>query len=193
MKAIFIGLFLSNLFFGCSYHWVANDGQRTISVPYIVGDSDGEFTAELIHQCCATSNLSVASDGRYRLEVTIVQDSVDALGYRRDPQKIDGKIRKHLTQNEERRTVLVDVSLLDRQDQKPIFGPLRLSSYVDYDYVDEDSLQDLQFQNMAGEKIIVLPFSLGQLESQEAAHDAAQRPLFQKLSQKIVDVITAQW
>jgi hypothetical protein len=34
-------------------------------------------------------------EGRYRLEVTIVQDTIDPLGYRRDPQKINGKIRKH--------------------------------------------------------------------------------------------------
>jgi hypothetical protein len=184
---------LANLFVGCGYHWTNHDGQKVISIPYIIGDSDGIFTAELIHQCCRSTNLSVASNSRYRLEVKIVQDSVDPLGYRRDPQKIDGKIRKHLTQNEERQTVLVDVSLLDQQNHQPILGPLRLSADVDYDYVDGDSLQDLQFQNVAGDRLIVLPFSLGQLESQEAAHEAAQRPLYQKLSQKIVDVISAQW
>ena len=184
---------LSVVFGGCGYRWTAQDGQRTISIPYIIGDSDGAFTAELIQQCCRSTNLSVASDGRYRLEVKVVQDSVDPLGYRRDPQKIDGKIRKHLTQNEERRTILVEVSLFDQQDQQPVFGPKRLSADVDYDYVDGDSLNDLQFQNAEGERWIVLPFSLGQLESQEAAHEASQRPLYQKLSQKIVDVISAQW
>lgn len=91
------------LFVGCGYRWAAQDGQRTIAIPYVVGDADGALTAEIIHQCCRSSNLSVASDARYRLEVKIVQDSVDPLGYRRDPQKIDGKIRKHLTQNKEER------------------------------------------------------------------------------------------
>ena len=188
LAAAFLLIFLG----GCGYRWAEHGGQRTISVPYIVGDSDGAFTAELIHQCCRSANLSVDSDGRYRLEVKIVQDSAESLGFRRDPQKINGKIRKHLTQNEERRTILVDVSLIDRHDQQSVFGPLRLSADVDYDYVDGDSLEDLQFQNAAGERMIVLPFSLGQLESQEAAHEAAQRPLYQKLSQKIVDVISAQ-
>jgi hypothetical protein len=188
----FIVLWIA-LFSGCGYRWVAEDGQRTLAIPYIVGDSDGTFTAELIHQCCRSGDVSVDSDGRYRLEVTVVQDSVDPLGYRCDPQKIDGKIRKHLTQNEERRTVIVEASVIDRMDQKSVVGPLRFSAYADYDYVDGDSIQDLQFQNAAGERFIVLPFSLGQLESQEAAHDAAQRPLYRKLSQKIVDAMSAQW
>jgi hypothetical protein len=181
---------LAIFLFGCSYHWTSHDDERTISVPNIIGDTDGLFTTELIHQCSISNSLSVVSTGRYRLDVKIVKDSVDALGFRRDPQKIDGKIHKHLIQNEERRTVLVDVSLFDQQNQQIVFGPLGLSADVDYDYVDGDSLQDLQFQNAAGERFTVLPFSLGQLESQEAAHEVAQRPLYQKLSQKIVGLIT---
>lgn len=74
-----------------------------------------------------------------------------------------------------------------------MLGPLRFMADVDYDYVDGDSLQDLQFQNAEGQHLIVLPFSLGQLEPQEAAHEAAQKPIYQKLSQKIVDAISAQW
>jgi len=178
---------------GCGYRWAVCDDQRTFSIPYVVGDTDGTLTSELIHQCCRSPNISVASDGRYRLEVKIVQDSADPLGYRRDPQKIDGKIRKHLTQNEERRTILVDASIVDQQNQQTVLGPIRLGSYVDYDYVDGDSLQDLEFRTDGENQVVVLPFSLGQLEPQEAAHEAALKPLYQKLSQKIVDAISAEW
>lgn len=177
----------------CGYHWAKNDCARSICVPYVVGDQDGMLSSALIRECCNASDLRVSSDAPYRLKVAIVQDSVDPLGYRLDRQKIDHHIRKHLTQNEERRTILVDVTLEDRLDDHPIMGPFRLSAYEDYDYVDGDALADLQFHNASGEKVIVLPFSLGQLESQESAHAAAEVPLYHKISQKIVDVIRADW
>jgi hypothetical protein len=134
----------------------------------------------------------VVSDGRYRLKAAVIQNSVEALGFRRDLQKIDQKIRKHLTQNEERRVMLVEASIIDRQNEQAVWGPVTIRAEVDYDYVDGDSIQDLQFENQAGERRIVLPFSLGQLESQESAHEAAQWPLYRKLSQKIVDAISSQ-
>lgn len=129
----------------------------------------------------------IRSDGRNRLEVTVVRSSFDPLGYRSDKQLIHGKKEKHLTQNEERETLSVDVTLID-ENGVALFGPTRVCAYVDYDYVDGDSSRDLRFSSN-GEKYVVLPFSLGQLESQESAQEAAQKPLYRKISQKIVDLI----
>ncbi len=87
----------------------------------------------------------------------------------------------------------MEVKVADRALKDPVFGPVRLNAFVDYDYVDGDSLQDLQFRDQSGERKIVLPFSLGQLEPQEAAHEASALPLDRKIAQKIVDVLEAQW
>jgi len=177
---------------GCSYRWAADEG-RTMSIPFVQGDEDGTLTAELIRSFDSAGPVRVGSDGRYRLDVAIVREQVDSLGFRRDPQEIRGKIHKDLVQNEVRKTMTVEVALFENGKKDPILGPFLLSSYVDMDYVDGDSLPDLQFQNAKGVKTTVLPFSLGQLESQESAIEAAQRPLYKSLSQKIVDVISSQW
>lgn len=186
-------LFGWTIFFSsCGYHWVENQ-DKSISVPYIQGDKDGSFTAELIRQCASSNGLMISRESKYQLNVSILQDNVEPIGWREDPQKIDGKIRKHLTQNEERRSIQVEVSILDRECCDTVWGPVRITSYVDYDYVDGDSLQDLQFYNASRQRKIVLPFSLGQLEPEESAHFASERPLYRKLSQKIVDAIMSQW
>lgn len=178
-------------FSACGYQWTDQESDRTISVPYIANDHDGALTAAIIQELSSTTSARIDSHGRYRLEMAIVQDSVDPLGFRRDPQKINGKIRKHLTQNEDRKTISVDVSLFDHEKQ--IAGPIRVSADVDVDYIDGDCLEDLQFQNQQGQTQIVLPFSLGQLESEESALDAAQRPLYRKIAQKVADVVAAEW
>lgn len=188
---IFLSLLVVFCLSGCGYRWAPGE-IRTVSVPYISGDEDGFFTSELIRQLSA-SHIAVASHASYRLQAAIVEDRIDSLGYRRDPQEVRGKIRKDLVQNEARKTITVDVSIYENQGEKPIFGPVRLSAAEEFDYIDGDSLLDLQFQNGAGKKIVVLPFSLGQLEPIESAQEAALRPLYCRLCQKIVDVISSQW
>lgn len=178
---------------GCGYQWSSYEGSKTISIPYVVGDKDGALTAAIIHRFCSASNVQVASNGRYRLDATIVEESAEPLGFRRDPQKVRGKIRKNLVQNEGRKTIFLDVSLFDRQTDSIVFEPVRVSVCENYDYIDGDSIQDLRFQDALGQNHVVLPFSLGQLEPEEAAQEASQRPLYQKVSQKIVDIVTSQW
>jgi hypothetical protein len=160
-----------------------------VRIPFVKGDSDGVLTSALVWQWCASGNGTVSLDADYRLEVQIIEDKVDTVGYRLDKQKIDQKIRKHLTQNEERRSVIAEVSLVEIASGKTVQGPIRVSAYTDYDYIDGDSLSDLQFATGSNTIKDVLLFSLGQLESQESAHEAAQWPLYQKISQKIIDAV----
>jgi hypothetical protein len=51
----------------------------------------------------------------------------------------------------------------------------------------------LTFINPAGTLVTVLPFSLGQLESVESAQEAAARPLYSRIAQKVVDAISSEW
>lgn len=182
---------------GCGYQWHTDfpEGYRpVIAVPYIQDDEDGSLTEQIV-LCLQNSGLATvsASKGDYRLNVQLVKNFNQQIGYRRDKQKIKNEIQKNLVAAEQRRTANVEVTLFQGSSDKIAFGPYRFSVWADYDYVDGDSYQDLTFPGPSGAPIVVLPFSLGQLEEIEAAKFAATKPLYRKLAQKIVDVISAEW
>ncbi len=173
----------------CSYQWQPVE-RPAICVPFIQGDDDGTFTVEVM-QSLASSGIKVSANAHHRLEITLKGQTHENIGYRRDPQKVDGKVRKNLLAVEGRKTLSLEMALY--QGEEKVFGPYLIEADVDYDYVDGDSLQDLTFTNSAGELVTVLPFSLGQLESIESAQEAANKPLYTRLAQKIVDAILSKW
>jgi hypothetical protein len=193
LTASFSLLFLC-LFSSCGYRWAGEENISTLSIPYVKGDEDGSLTTELIRSFASSAPVRIVpSGGAYRLDVVVVEQQDDVVGYRIDPQDIRGKIQKNIVRDEGRRTLVLEVSLYQFQSKDPVFGPVRITADVDYDYVDGDSLPDLTFIDPQGMPRTALAFSLGQLESIEAAQEAATRPLFRRISQKIVDVISTQW
>lgn len=179
----------------CGYRWKPDslaEGRPTLTVPYVVGDEDGFLTAEIIQALSRSGLVQVLSaKGEYRLEVSITGSATQTVGYRIDPQKVDGEIKKDLLATEGRRSLSLEARLY--RGSELIFGPYQVSADADYDYVDGDSIQDLTFTNPAGTLVTVLPFSLGQLEPNESAQEAAAAPLYARLAQKIVDVLSAEW
>jgi hypothetical protein len=193
MRPVFLLLFLC----GCGYRWQPDFPERyrpSIVVPYVSGDEDGTLTSEIIRAIAASGIASIISrEGDYRLLINIVSAETESVGYRRDRQKITGEIKKNLIASEGRKTVILEAALYEGSTDRVAYGPYRIGAEADYDYVDGDSLQDLTFVNAAGVLTTVLPFSLGQLESIEAAQEAALRPLNERLAQKIVDAIFSEW
>jgi hypothetical protein len=194
-KLRFFSLLLSSsLLTGCGYRWQPDfpDCTRpTLTVPFVRGDEDGTLTAEIIYSLSSSGLVNVCSKGgEYDLQVSVLGDTNEKIGFRVDPQKVDGEVRKNLLCSEERRVMTLEILLL--KGTEVAYGPYQLSMGVDYDYVDGDSIQDLTFINPAGTVVTVLPFSLGQLESVESANQAATKPLYRRLAQKIVDVISAE-
>ncbi len=184
-----------SLLTSCGYRWNPDypQGQRpTVTVPFAIGDEEGQLTAEMI-RVLSTSGLVdvVSSGGDYALQVTIQSDGNETTGYRRDPQKVDGRVRKNLLAVEGRRSMTIEAALC--RGEEVVYGPYQITADADYDYVDQDSIQDLTFVNPQGGVVTVLPFSLGQLEPIEAAQEATNRPLYQRLSQKIVDALSSEW
>jgi hypothetical protein len=176
----------------CGYHWTSPEERPSISIPFVIGDEDGALTQELIWAFSRSALAQIANrDARYRLEVQIVEAKNDTVGFRRDKQLIKGKTRKNLLACEGRRAIAVDVTLLQRDEI--VVGPFRVAADADYDYVDGDSVQDLTFTDSQGQFVTVLPFSLGQLEPIESAQEAATRPLYRSLAQKIVDVLSTHF
>ncbi len=182
---------------GCGYRWQPDfptEGRPTISVPFVAGDEDGTLTHEIVRALTAAGIAKIqGSDPDYRLAISIVDAQIESIGFRRDKQKITGKIKKNLLASEGRKTISLEAILYEGKTEKIAYGPYRIVADVDYDYVDGDSVQDLTFVNQAGILTTVLPFSLGQLESVEAAQEASSRPLYAKLAQKIVDAIFSEW
>jgi hypothetical protein len=117
----------------------------------------------------------------------------ETIGYRRDRQKISGKVKKNLVSAEERKTLVLEMTLYAQDSNRIVYGPIRLSADAEYDYVDGDSLQDLAFIDPSGIQQTVLPFSLGQLEPREAAQEAATRPLNERMARKVIDAIFDVW
>lgn len=158
----------------------------------MIGDENGFLTAE-IAETLSRSGLAdvVSSNGDYRLEISIVSCSVETIGYRIDPQKVDGEVRNNLLATEGRKNLMIQASLF--QGCELVYGPCCISGEGDYDFVDGDSIEDLTFVNRAGQLVTVLPFSLGQLEPDESAQEAVTVPIYSQLAQKIVDAIFSEW
>ncbi|HSX25766.1 MAG TPA: LPS assembly lipoprotein LptE [Chlamydiales bacterium] len=180
---------------GCGYRWQPEypcSERPTITVPFVRGDEDGSLTNEII-RALSTSGLADVrhSGGDYRLQVTMKDSQFETIGYRRDRQKITGEIKKNLLACEGRKTLNIEAILF--QGEQIAYGPYQISAQADYDYVDGDSLQDLTFISATGVFTTVLPFSLGQLESNETAQEAATRPIYAKIAQKIVDALSSEW
>ncbi len=179
----------------CGYRWEDDAGfSRTLFIPFATGDEDGTLTSELISAFASSTQTNVVSSrGRYRLDVSIVEQERERIGFRIDQQVNNGKQQKNILGDEERRNLQAQVSLFDCENDELILGPCTVFAYADYDYVDGDSFQDLTFVDSVGVRQPILSYSLGQLEPAESAREAATKPLYRKLSQKIVDLISARW
>ena len=177
---------------GCGYHWQSEEDRLTVSVPY--GDVDGALTGEIVRTLAISGNGRVRQWGAlYRLQASIISGEGETIGYRRDPQELPGGVQKQLLASERRKTLVVEAILYEANSGKIASGPCRVEAYIDFDYIDGDSLQDLVFIGPNGTSQVTLPFSLGQLEAVDAAEEAAMRPLYGHIAEKIVDAIFAEW
>jgi len=173
----------------CSYQ--LGSGAHTLSIPFAGNDENGEFTRTLI--LAASSNPSFQYqnvEGEYELKVQLSNGIDETIGYRRVRLKSDGSVSKNIRSTEGRRKISAVVTLKSNLSGKKIFGPKVVQAFVDYDYVDGDSVQDLAFTLPDGTRDTTLRFSLGQLEERFSAKSAAVKPLYIALSRKIVEEIS---
>jgi hypothetical protein len=172
----------------CGYQWQTSE-RPTVSIPFIAGDDDGSLITEITHTLASSGLMRIVSQGgAYMLKVTIKDNANEIIGYRIDPQKVNQEVIEQLLATEGRKTTTLEFSLL--QNNEIALGPYKVQASSEYDYVDQDSLPDLVFTTPDGSTQVSLPFSLGQLESMEAAQEAATRPLYTRLAQKIADVLS---
>ncbi len=183
--------------YSCGYRWAPEfpKGVRpTVCVPYATGDETGALTGEVIGAINRSALMEVRqSETEFRLQLTVLSDRSETIGFRRDPQEIRGEIEKNLLASEGRRILEVEAAIYSIEPSALVWGPYHLTADADYDYVDGDSLQDLSFVSASGALTTVLPFSLGQLEPAESAQAASTSTLYTQLAKKLVDVISSEW
>lgn len=191
MKSLITRMLLGLLILSsCGYHFEGGE-RTTIAVPYVIGDQEGELTAALIRQISQSPTLSYShGEGNWILNVKIINVSDERIGFRHDRSPVTEKLRKHLEGIEDRRRVTAEVVIISSSTEEIIYGPQIVSAEMDYDYVDPNSLKDLSVQGPNGKFFPVEGFSLGQLDTIDAAKSDCLRPLYRKLAQKIIDGIT---
>jgi hypothetical protein len=185
------------LFSSCGYHMDGSEdfeGRRTVTVPYVVGDSAGQLTNELIRQLSVSGVFEcVQNSGQYILKVIVFSDGSDRIGFRYD-RKNDGKLKKNLMPVEGRRTISAEVTLVNSATEEIEIGPVIVTADADYDYIDSNDLYEVAMVNSKGKVQSTISFSLGQLDSIEGAQDDVAVPLYRHLAQKIVDgIIIQKW
>ncbi|MBS0605334.1 MAG: hypothetical protein KF898_02520 [Parachlamydiales bacterium] len=196
MRIFFFTVPFLLLIAGCGYRFQEekpSEGPVTISVPYIRGDIEGQLNTELVRVLSNDPHFEYRQNGgMVVLEVAVVNDGDERIGYRYDRNPSTGKRRQNIVGTENRRNLTVEVKLIDSYTEETIIGPVHVKARADYDYVDPNSVRDLTFTNSAGKTQTVINFSLGQLDSTEGAHDDAAVPIYRQLAQKIVDGIVSQ-
>ena len=179
-------LFCSSLALtGCRYHFGHGDltkNYQTITVPYIEGDFDGDFTEKLVHQL-GTSNgfIHKLSGGELTLLVKLIEYKSNDIGYRYDTEDITGVLEDKLVPAETRIKALAEVSLIENTTEKKIIDSKLVMANIDFDHD--------YYSNIGG----LNSFSLGQVNDIETAEEIAKRSLNKILAEKIVDNIVNYW
>jgi hypothetical protein len=167
-------------------------GMVTISVPYIKGDPEGRLAKEIVRSLSSSGQFDcVQLGGALTLDVAIVAEGDERIGYRFDRDPTSGALRDNIVGTENRISLSASVSLVDTVANQVSLGPQIVKVYAEYDYVDSNSIRDLTFFTPQGTPEKVLDFSLGQLDSVEGAHDDSLAVLYRHLAQKIVDGVIA--
>jgi hypothetical protein len=168
MKGV-LSLCFACILCGCGYH-ITREVQVTFQVPTIGGDETGKLSDLIIQELVATGNFAyVPHVARITLNVRILSDTSNRVAYRYDRDPNSGKLRKNILGTMNDRRLLAEVSIIDARTEKTIWGPEKVYSHADYDYVDPHSLHDLAFTGANGVSHTVLDFSLGQLDSEGGA------------------------
>ena len=169
-----------------SCHYQFGHGQlasqyRTISIPYVEGDRNGNLTAEIIKKISTSGAFVYAqSGGELQLNVKILGMKDRNIGFRYD-RKRDEKIKHSIIPAESRYTLIAEVSILDTVKNEIVRGPTQMTAKLDFDYD--------YYKVQHGVNV----FSLGQVNDVDSARDAARVPLDSKLADLIVEYVVSSW
>jgi len=190
MKNTCLLLSLSLLLSSCGYHsTTSSTALHTLSIPYVRGDEEGLLTTALIAEMDQMGLYDyVSSSADFELKIALVSDSEEeVIGYRYN-RSHHGHIEQNLMETENRRHAAAEITLYKVDDPVPILGPLVVTAFAEFDYIDISSLHELAFTHH-GKRAKVIDFSQGQLDSIEGGQDNVRVPLYSVLAKKISRVV----
>lgn len=171
---------ISLLVGGCHYHSCLDEtavSHKVLSIPYAKGDNDGSFTAILYAKMAKKGLFRLArSGGDLQLIVVLQPPTTETVGFRYETNP-DGVLGQRLVSSEEELRIEATMELVDLRTCMRIVGPLCVKEELRFDFAPDTSPQN------------DTTFSVGQLDFEPAAKDAAMEPLYNKLAQQIAELI----
>jgi hypothetical protein len=147
------------------------------------------LTKSLIEELTSSGKIEYRNNGAdFILKVTVLSIEETQIDYIHDREP-SGRAKKNIMPTGNQINLKALVSLVSSNTGKEILKPKEVKASIDYDYVKQDSVQDLSFIS-GGIRRTVLAFSLGQLETKGAAQKAAKKAIYKKLSKVIVSFIS---
>lgn len=185
-------LFLIFISFSSCRYSLGGGERIAISVPYVVGDFEGELTDSLIWAIARTPSFKYChGEGNWILTAKILGTDNERIGYRYDQDEKTKVLKNNLLGIENRKTITVEITVTSSATGEKIIGPQVIKASADYDYADPNSLADLSFENFNGKRATAIDFSLGQLDTVGSAGEDAIYPIYRRLAQKIVEGMLA--
>jgi hypothetical protein len=192
-KLFFIFFILPFFVSGCGYRFTPNtyEGERiSLTIPYIQGDPSALLNNTLAASFSNSGRFRcIQGGGDFNLEVVMLSDLNDRIGYRYDRDDVTGSRKPNVLGVENRRHIVAQLTLYNARSGSVILGPIPIKAWVDYDYVDYGSPRDLNTLTPVG-TVPTIQYSYGQLNTVEGAHDDASVYLYQKLADQIVGVVS---
>ena len=150
----------------------------TLSVPYVIGDEDGDLTNAIVHEIATASPFEYRTEyGQLVLIVKLIGVTDDNIGFRYE--QVHGKeYKRSIIPSETRSIATAEVSLVNATTMCNVIPAVVLSASIDFDHQYNATYHDS------------IRFSLGQLTDADSAFAAARIPLNRKLAQKIVEYIS---
>lgn len=181
-KILFFAVVLI-LLSGCGYR-IGDGGlsrYQTISIPFVEGDWDGDFTSEIAKEISKSGAFEYKrEDGALILFIKLIDLRDENIGFRYDRKK-RGTIKKSIIPTETRITAFVEIKVVEAASNEVVLGPVILSSSIDFDH------------DWYNSRHAVNIFSLGQLSDIDAAREAVGHPLNEALAKKIADYLSDSW
>jgi hypothetical protein len=183
-----LGLLALICLMGCGGYQFSGEEQRgmaTLTIPYIKGDGEGVLNNELVRALSEDGVFEYSQNGgALILDARIIDDGEERIGYRYDRNPTTGSLRDNIVGTENRRSMAVEIQLIDAYTNEVVLGPEVIRASAEYDYVDQNSIRDLTFM-AEGKPQTVLGFSLGQLDSVDGAHNDVSLNLYRDVAHKV--------
>ncbi len=176
----------------CGYRYTDHqEAPIRIDVPYATGDVEGQLTDALVYALASSGQFECVREGQgnWSLSAAIVSQSTQPTGYRYGTQGNGKDVTKHLYQVEGRSLLRLKIHLHNRTTGSDLLPPFTITTWLDYDSINEGSMKDLFVIDAEGKKEPILQFSQGQLDSVEGATSDLLATLYRKAAQKVIEAI----